>query len=415
MTEQLTRKQLREARQTGVVVTQSPDAPSAAGDDATQVTSLPVDIDPQREFRLSGPFAQTGNVPEGSSSTTRSGSVVGEGENLSPDELLRRFRERIRSNYQDGSIPMPRATLTKRVESFSVPETSFDIESIRQRLRAAAEAARIQQQDLARGSELDDVEVSQPEPLGEISEYDLAAKPTLATSTVDALRESFASRENNVAPDRQVEIPPGESDAARQSRRALRLQAAAQETPAPFSEAGYSAESSPTAQSAEYTDDSRLVATFDKFEVPISRFDSESDVESPNFTGSNLLAEPSTQSIVLDIVPDAVTMPIGMSFDSLATGSISIIPEHSVADITGAISGLQADNSTLKDTVTGAISVIEPVSALGVIAERRHHSVLPMTSLRRGWWQPYAVAFGILAMLGAAGYAVFLILEVLDS
>jgi len=408
LTEQLTRKQLREARQAGVAVSQSPDVPNAAGDDASQVTSLPVATDPDREFQLSGPFAQTGDNAVAGSRAANAPSFQGEGENLSPDELLRRFRERIRNNYQDGSIPMPRATLPKRAESPLIPEASFDIESIRQRLREAAEAARTQQNDLVRGAELVENEISPSEPMGEISEYDLAAKPTLATSTVDALRESFASQ--NEVPSvagPETDASLGELDSSLPSRRNLRLQVASQETPAPFSQA-VRLEYAEAAASVE-------VPVSESAPTPIEMPMVFPETEAPDFMGNNLLAEPSTQSIVLDIIPDAVTMPIGMSFDSLATGSISIIPEQSVADITGAISGIQTDNSTLKDTVTGAISVIEPVSALAVIAERRHHSVLPMTSLRRGWWQPYAVAFGILAMLGAAGYAVFLILEVLNS
>lgn len=410
MTEQLTRRQLRAARLADGTVPEAPAATGVAGDDATLVTSVSVDADPHREFQLSAPFASA----ESSSSaqdTDASSPAVGAEPVLSPDELLRKFRERIRNNYQDGSIPVPQAKLPASVSN-PVPENySFDIDAIRDRLRAAAEAARIQSQ--AENS----LETLQPEthhdsePLAEISEFDIAARQSASSLQVEALRESFAGYTESPAIESpalsSVETDSGIIETSEEiSRRKLRRSSETEAVPAPFS---------PEAEGLVEVDSESLESN----SAPsLVQEDSAADSDSnqvTDFQGKNLLAEPSTQSIVLDAIPDAVTMPINLSADGLTTGSISIIPEQSVSDVTGAIAGIKTDESTLKDTVTGAVSVIEPVSALAVIAERRHHAVLPMTSLRRGWWQPYAVAVGIFAMIGAAAYAVFLILEVLNS
>lgn len=423
MTEQLTRRQLRAARQAGAAAPEAPATPTVAGDDASAVTSVPVETESTREFQLSAPF---GNQPEreGQSDPNLASATSGTA-TLTPDELLRQFRERIRSNYQEGSIPVPKAKLPASVTNPERENYAFDIDSIRERLRAAAEAARVQNQVAAQDEPLQPTVQVESEPIREISEYDIAARQSASSLQVEALRESFSNLQAEPALEAQVETDPSSEESASQqeadqiSRRALRRQATTETIAAPFSpeaqlDPGYELAEAQVIDSEPINGEVPAVAIAERPQKPVE-FKEEFAAESVDFQGKNLLAEPSTQSIVLDVIPDAVTMPINLSTDGLATGSISIIPEQSVSDVTGAIAGIKADESTLKDTVTGAVSVIEPVSALAVIAERRHHAVLPMTSLRRGWWQPYAVAVGIFAMIGAAAYAVFLILEVLNS
>lgn len=408
MTEQLSRRQLRAARQTEVSTPEEPGTPSVAGDNSESVTSISVETDSPREFHLSAAFA---DVASGSSLETQQANqspTISEPV-LSPDELLRKFRERIRSNYQEGSIPIPQAKLPDRVSNPPEESYSFDINSIRERLRAAAEAARLQNQAASSATTLLPPEQHESVPIGEISEFDIAARQSATTLHVEALRESFAGLAEAPALESVTPISEDLEDSSNYSRRDLRRQVESENIAAPFS---------PEAEGLQQVNEVRPPAA-DVFATETTTVnvkpESVDEVTSANFQGKNLLAEPSTQSIVLDVIPDAVTMPINMSNDGLATGSISIIPEQSVSDVTGAIAGIKTDESTLKDTVTGAVSAIEPVSALAVIAERRHHAVLPMTSLRRGWWQPYAVAVGIFAMIGASAYAVFLILEVLNS
>lgn len=428
MTEQLTRRQLRAARQAEVVAPEAPAAPSVAGDDASSITSVPVETETAREFQLSAPFGAQSVSPDitrnqGTGSDSREPT-------LTPDELLRKFRERIRSNYQEGSIPVPQAKLPASVTNPERENYAFDIDSIRERLRAAAEAARIQNQVATSAETLQPTEQHESEPVREISEYDIAARQSATSLHVEALRESFAgyqstpTLESETNSDTIERATAVQAEADRISRRDLRRLAEAENVAAPFSPEAQIDPLPEASFAKEVAGDELAGAVATSETAPESvvsdkpvwqEASGESGSESVDFQGKNLLAEPSTQSIILDVIPDAVTMPINLSADGLATGSISIIPEQSVSDVTGAIAGIKTDESTLKDTVTGAVSVIEPVSALAVIAERRHHAVLPMTSLRRGWWQPYAVAVGILAMIGAAAYAVFLILEVLNS
>lgn len=432
MTEQLTRRQLRAARQAEVVAPEVPAAPSVAGDDASTVTSVPVETESTREFQLSAPFG-------GPAARVDATKVQGAGfdpaePTLTPDELLRKFRERIRSNYQEGSIPVPQAKLPASAASPQPENYSFDIDSIRERLRAAAEAARIQNQVATASETLLPTQQHESEPVREISEYDIAARQSATSLHVEALRESFAGYQGTAAIESEADFASDvvtseqQAEADRVSRRELRRLAESESVAAPFSPEAQIEAAPESPLVIDHSDSSSIEVetpsvntSADVLSVDALRTEAVADsvaeaaAEPVDFQGKNLLAEPSTQSIVLDVIPDAVTMPINLSTDGLATGSISIIPEQSVSDVTGAIAGIKTDESTLKDTVTGAVSVIEPVSALAVIAERRHHAVLPMTSLRRGWWQPYAVAVGIFAMIGAAAYAVFLILEVLNS
>lgn len=114
------------------------------------------------------------------------------------------------------------------------------------------------------------------------------------------------------------------------------------------------------------------------------------DISAADFTGSNLLAEPSTQSIVLDIAPEAISLPLE-TLDGVSTGSIAILPDPNTGALTGALDGLEVDNADRVDAVTGVIStMVEPVSAMDVINQRVTVAVVPDESLRKEWWQAWA-------------------------
>lgn len=361
MSEQLTRRQLREARKAGVATPETTQTPLETTTPlAAEAPSQPPGEQP-REFTLTDSFPVVDVTPTSESNPER----------LNPDDLLRKFRDRIRTDYQDGSIPVPQAKLPESVAKVETSNSEFDLEAFRQRLRAAADVARAQVVQESGETQFDTPVVHEPEQLSEVTEFDIASRKSTSTLQVGALRESFAEGQ---VPDSLGAVP--EMPETVQIHVVPEIESHANE------------------------------AELDR---------SNHDDGEVSFSGTNLMAEPSTRSIVLDVIPDAVTMPINLASDTIITGSINVVPEQTVSDVTGAIAGVQTDESTLKDTVTGAISVIEPVSALEVIAQRQHHSVLPMSTLRRGWWQPYAVAIGIFAMIGAAAYAVYLVLEVLNS
>lgn len=104
------------------------------------------------------------------------------------------------------------------------------------------------------------------------------------------------------------------------------------------------------------------------------------------FRGSNYLGEPSTQSIMLEIAPEAITLPADTG-EIFTTGSITILAE-STGSITGALDGVELDSD---EAVTGVISVVDPVNARDLIDERSPLGLVPEKVLRRGWWRPWVV------------------------
>lgn len=115
----------------------------------------------------------------------------------------------------------------------------------------------------------------------------------------------------------------------------------------------------------------------------------ELEEPSADFTGSNLLAEPSTKSIVLDIAPEAIALPLDTG-EIVSTGSISIIADPTTGSLTGGLDGLNVDDADRVDAVTGVITLVEPVSALDLINQRVSVGVVPDEVLRKGWWLPWA-------------------------
>ena len=123
------------------------------------------------------------------------------------------------------------------------------------------------------------------------------------------------------------------------------------------------------------------------------------DAEMPEqgFRGANYLGEPSTQSIMLEIAPEAISLPLDTG-EVFSTGSISILSEPT-GSLTGSLDGIDLDSD---EAVTGVISIVEPVSARDLIDERSPLGVVPSRVLMKGWWRPWAVGAFSLAMAIAA-------------
>lgn len=136
-------------------------------------------------------------------------------------------------------------------------------------------------------------------------------------------------------------------------------------------------------------------------------------IEAPTFVDPAYSSEPSTNSIVLDRIPDAVGVPIEVTGEIITTGSIAILTEPVDTVLTGPLDDRALDSISANDAVTGAITIVEPVSALQVIKNRPHQSVLPERSLKSGWWKPILFALATIGMVAAAVVAAFVIIETL--
>ena len=123
------------------------------------------------------------------------------------------------------------------------------------------------------------------------------------------------------------------------------------------------------------------------------------DLEIPaeGLMGANYLGELSTQSIVLDVAPEAIALPTDTG-EIFTTGSIAILPD-TTGSTTGSLDGIDLD---AEEAVTGVISIVDPVSARDLFDERSPLGVVPSNVLRKGWWRPWAVgAMSILMAIAA--------------
>lgn len=140
----------------------------------------------------------------------------------------------------------------------------------------------------------------------------------------------------------------------------------------------------------------------------ISSLDAE--IPEQGFRGANYLGEPSTQSIMLEVAPEAISMPLDTG-EVFSTGSISILSEPT-GSITGSLDGIDLDSD---EAVTGVISIVDPVSARDLIDERSPLGVVPSGVLLKGWWRPWAVGAFSLAMAIAAILASITIFNALGA
>ena len=138
------------------------------------------------------------------------------------------------------------------------------------------------------------------------------------------------------------------------------------------------------------------------------------DLPPADFTGTNLLAEPSTQSIVLEIAPEAIALPIETG-EIAITGSITVLTDPNTGSMTAGLDGIDLDNADRQDAVTGVISIVEPVSALDIINSRINVGVVPKSVLRKGWWRPWAMGVAGVIMAVAAILATITILNALGA
>jgi hypothetical protein len=127
-----------------------------------------------------------------------------------------------------------------------------------------------------------------------------------------------------------------------------------------------------------------------------------SAIEAPEeqlFTGANLFAEPSTQSIVLEGMTEAISLPMDTG-EIFTTGSISIVSDPSAGAHTAGfdLDGISQD----QESVFGVVSTVSPISALDLIDQRSSTGVVPQSVLRRGWWKPWALAVCALVLAIAA-------------
>jgi hypothetical protein len=155
------------------------------------------------------------------------------------------------------------------------------------------------------------------------------------------------------------------------------------------------------------------IASAELEQIVVSDF-SALDLPPADFTGTNLLAEPSTQSIVLDVAPEAIALPIETG-EIAITGSITVLTDPNTGSMTAGLDGLELDNADRQDAVTGVISIVEPVSALDIINSRVNVGVVPKSVLRKGWWRPWAMGVTGVIMAVAAILATITILNALGA
>lgn len=136
----------------------------------------------------------------------------------------------------------------------------------------------------------------------------------------------------------------------------------------------------------------------------------DAEIPEQGFRGSNYLGEPSTQSIMLEMAPEAISLSIE-TVEVFSTGSISILSEPT-GSMTGSLDGIDLDSD---GAVTGIISTVDPVSARDFIDERSPLGVVPSRVLLKGWWRPWAVGAFSLGMAIAAILASITIFNALGA
>lgn len=156
--------------------------------------------------------------------------------------------------------------------------------------------------------------------------------------------------------------------------------------------------------------DQRQPAHDIEHEEPANISSLDAEIPEEGFRGANYLGEPSTQSIMLEVAPEAISLALDTG-EVFSTGSISILSD-ATGSITGSLDGIDLDRD---EAVTGVISVVDPVSARDYIDERSPLGVVPSRVLLKGWWRPWAVGAFSLAMAIAAILASITIFNALGA
>jgi hypothetical protein len=153
---------------------------------------------------------------------------------------------------------------------------------------------------------------------------------------------------------------------------------------------------------ASVVEDSAVADVDDSAVASVEDHSRLSAIEAPEehlFTGANLFAEPSTQSIILEGMTEAISLPMDTG-EIFTTGSISIVSDPATGTHTA---GFDLDGiSQGQESVFGVVSTVSPISALDLIDQRASIGVVPQSVLRRGWWKPWALAVCALVLAIAA-------------
>ena len=128
------------------------------------------------------------------------------------------------------------------------------------------------------------------------------------------------------------------------------------------------------------TETSKFVSTEPPTPVttePATEGSSEPQLESPFDISSSLTREPQTNSIVLDEIPDALTVSdiVTDAGQILATGSIEL--PTLTGEVTVVSDSPEADQADLLDSASVTISTVAPVRAPSVINSKAQLGVLP--------------------------------------
>lgn len=145
--------------------------------------------------------------------------------------------------------------------------------------------------------------------------------------------------------------------------------------------------------------------------IPIPEF----EIPKADFNEQNYLAEPTTASIVLERAPEAIVLPMDTG-EIAITNSIQVVTDPITSPTTGNFDGSELDQIILSDdSVTGVISVVEPISALDLIDQRASSGVVPTSVLSKGWWKPWAIGIGAILLTVAAVLSIVLMLNAVGS
>jgi len=247
----------------------------------------------------------------------------------------------------------------------------------------------------------------------ELRELEKAATPAVASSPIENQAQNNAEVRTQIQPKTTEPTHQIQPDGVQLSRRQMREQGLLggtasknEATSSPDAVEVNRSQETPlslgSSTSRRALRDSAEPETQTSSAEPVPEVAQLGSIEPPEeliFTGTNLLAEPSTQSIVLDATTEAISLPMDTG-EIFTTGSISIVSDPATGSQTA---GFDLDALTHNnDSVLGVVSVVDPISAMDLIDRRATVGVVPQSVLRRGWWKSWAVALSALVLSIAA-------------